>query len=238
MTAYRRFSRDLLHWFPSNARRFPWRRTNNPYRILVTEMLLRKTTARQVNGIYRSFFSQFPNPRSLRNASRLEVARAIESLGLGRVRAAILQRLAACLVSDHRDVVPTTGGSLLLLPGVGEYTANATLCFAFGKRVPLVDVNVIRVVSRVFNISSTRRRARDDPKIWRFVEKQLLPQRMYQEFNMALIDFAALICQERKPRCDECFARSYCKFYNRFPGQNPASGELNQVLMRELGAPA
>jgi A/G-specific adenine glycosylase len=220
MTANSRFSRELLEWFPPNVRLFPWRRTKDPYRILVTELFLRKTTARQVNEIFKPFFSRFPTPRSLHNASRFEIAREIGSLGMGKVRTAILQRLAASLVSDHRNVVPTTKESLLLLPGVGEYTANATLCFAFGKRVPLVDVNVVRVIRRVFNISSTRQRARDDPRIWDFVENQLLPKRSYQEFNTALIDFAALICQDRKPRCDVCFARTYCEFYNRTSRQN------------------
>lgn len=207
----RRVAQSLLRWYGINGRSFPWRTTADPYRVLVAEIFLQKTQASQVLPIYRRFLRKFPTAKSLARASRKDILEEVWSLGLP-ARAAQLQRLARALVVRFGGRVPCSEAELLSLEGVGRYTANAVLCFAFSQRRAVVDANVIRVLSRYFAVTSRRARPRDDRGLWATAEG-LVPRTRSRDYNWAILDFAALICQPRTPKCGECFLRVGCRFY-------------------------
>lgn len=206
-----KFADLLLEWWKLNKRDFPWRRTNNPYVILVSEMLLRKTTAKQVNTIFEKFFTKFPNVKMLAEADEEEIEELIKPLGMEHKRAVLLKKLANELLKNHGGAIPVSQDDLLKLPGVGRYSANAVLCFAYGKDAPLVDVNAIRVFQRVFSVKSQKRRIKDDTTFWEFVA-ETIPKGKAREFNLAIIDFAHGVCKPKKPKCAICPLRVICIF--------------------------
>ncbi|MEM2589578.1 MAG: hypothetical protein QXT44_07275 [Candidatus Bathyarchaeia archaeon] len=206
-----KFADLLLEWWKLNKRDFPWRRTNNPYVILVSEMLLRKTTAKQVNAIFEKFFTKFPNVKMLAEADEEEIEELIKPLGMEHKRAVLLKKLANELLKNHGGAIPASQDDLLKLPGVGRYSANAVLCFAYGKDAPLVDVNAIRVFQRVFSVKSQKRRIKDDTTFWEFVA-ETIPKGKAREFNLAIIDFAHEVCRPKKPKCAICPLCVICIF--------------------------
>lgn len=206
------FAQQLLKWFSKNRRSFPWRETSDPYKVLVAEILLRKTDAGKVSRIYERFVRRYPSFEALINADQRELEDFLRPLGLYRCRAKELMDLARIVMAKHRGKVPHSRWELLELPGVGGYIANAVLCFAFGKTVPLVDTNIIRVVARVFSFKPKRKRARDDPEIWRETGK-IVPNGKAREFNLAMLDLAAASCLPRKPVCGICPVTLLCDYY-------------------------
>ena len=205
-----KFAELLLGWWKSNKRNFPWRRTNDPYIVLISEMLLRKTTAKQVNAIFEKFLAKFPNVKMLAQGRVEEIEEIIKPLGMEHKRATLLKKLSNELLKSE-GVVPASQDELLKLPGVGRYSANAVLCFAYGKDAPLVDVNAIRVFQRVFSFKSQKRRIKDDTAFWEFVA-ETIPKGKAREFNLAVIDFAHEICRSKKPKCTVCPLRVICRF--------------------------
>lgn len=208
------FAKKLLIWHRENALKFPWRETKDPYKILLAEILLRKTTRGQVKELFEELIRRYPNPEKLASAGIKELEKIIEPLGMQKKRALLLIKLAKTIVENYRGSVPEERNELLKLPGVGPYSANAVLCFAYGKQLPLVDTNVIRVVERVFQIKSRKARARTDPMIWSFVEK-LIPKGKAREFNLAMLDFANLVCTPRNPKCYACPIKEICLYPNK-----------------------
>lgn len=206
------FAQRLLKWFSKNKRSFPWRETSDPHKILIAEILLRKTDAGKVLRIYERFIRRYPSFEALINADRRELEDFLRPLGIYRRRAKELMDLARIVKAKHRGKVPHSREEILGLPGVGDYAANAVLCFAFGKTVPLVDTNVIRVVARVFSFKSKRKRARDDPEIWREIGR-IVPKGKARDFNLAILDLAAASCLPRKPVCGICPVTLLCDYY-------------------------
>jgi len=199
----------LRKWFRTNHRQFDWRETKDPYAILLSEVLLQRTQAPQVASHFNRVLCQFPTPTALSVASCDEVYEALRPLGLAK-RARTLVAMARVLVENFEGRVPQDLDSLVELPGVGRYIASATLCFAFGRRVPIVDTNVIRIFSRYFGIVSRERRPKDDPLLWKIAET-LLPRKNIREYNWALIDFAASMCTIRNPSCRDCLMKKECR---------------------------
>jgi len=126
-------------------------------------------------------------------------------------RAVLLKKLANELLKNHGGAIPASQDDLLKLPGVGRYSANAVLCFAYGKDAPLVDVNAIRVFQRVFSVKSQKRRIKDDTTFWEFVA-ETIPKGKAREFNLAIIDFAHEVCRPKKPKCAICPLCVICIF--------------------------
>lgn len=207
-----KFAQRLLKWFIENRRDFPWRKTCDPYKVLIAEIFLRKTDARKALGIYEHFIRRYPGFEALIKVDQRELEDFLRPLGLYRRRAKELIDLARIVTTKHRGEVPRSREELLELPGVGDYIANAVLCFAFAKTVPLLDTNVIRVVTRVFSFKPKRKRARDDPEMWRDV-KQIVPKGKARDFNLAVLDLAAATCLPRKPKCAICPVISLCDYY-------------------------
>lgn len=206
----RYFAKKLLDWRLKNTRDFPWRKTKNPYRILIAETLLRKTTAKQVQQIYSSFLEEYPSPQHLASADGCMLKKILRPLGLENRRAALLKKLAQDLIKKYGGAVPKHKEELMKLPGIGRYSANAVLCLAYGEELPMVDTNVIRVVTRFFGFKSKRVRLKDDPSLWTFVES-ILPSSKAKDFNLGLLDFAARVCTARNPKCNECPMGDLCK---------------------------
>jgi A/G-specific adenine glycosylase len=218
--------RRALAWFRTSGREFPWRRSDDPYAVLIAELLLQRTRADLVEPLYRSFLVEYPTPKALARADADRVIELLRPLGFLH-RSARLPTLGQALVSRHRGRVPRSKAALIALPGVGEYVANAVLTIAFNERRPLLDPNVIRVLDRVFNQRSTRTRPRSDPGLWRYIG-ELLPRRGAREFNLAMVDLGALVCRARRPKCLECPLSSRCVAFN--------SGEIEfDNVVREPG---
>jgi A/G-specific adenine glycosylase len=118
--------------------------------------------------------------------------------------------LAQIVATEHRGEIPHLKEELLELPGIGDYIANAVLCFAYGESVPLLDTNIIRILERVFGIRSSKVRARTDKELWKAVER-IIPPGKAKEFNLAMLDLAALICTSRNPKCSICPTADICK---------------------------
>jgi len=209
---YKQFANSLLRWFKQNKRNFQWREKENPYEVLIAEILLRKTDASKVTKVYDVFLKKYPDPERLATAPLKEIEDVLKPIGLYKRRAKELKCLAKILIDKYDGKVPDSKEELEKLPGVGEYIANAVLCFAYGKSVPIVDTNLIRILDRVFGVRSTKSRPRMDKELWQFAEK-ILPKKEAKNFNLAILDFAALVCTAKKPKCQNCPIRELCRTF-------------------------
>ena len=207
------FRKKILRWYDTNKRSFPWRRTKNPYYILVAEILLQQTDAAKVAKEYSLFINTFPKASKLAAASKSSVNKFISRLGLDyRVNRFI--SVARELEKQFNGKVPDTQEKLLKLPGIGPYIANAVLASAYNKRVAVLDTNIVRILERFFGLTSSKTRARTDPMLWT-AAKQLLPKKtnMCKTWNYALLDFGALVCSHYSPICKECPCRRKCSYF-------------------------
>lgn len=205
------FAKRLLEWFPSHERDFPWRHQADPYRILATEKLLQQTTYGHVMKVYDTFFDTFPNVQDLAKADVRDIEFVIRRLGFQRQRSRQFKEMALTLLEMYAGEVPSTKEDLLTLSGVGNYVANATLCFAFNKDVAIVDMNVRRVVGKFFDWGEF-----NDNEIERRLGR-LIPKGKAKQFNWGIIDFSNLVCA-RKPRCRICFLNDLCSYLQSLRG--------------------
>lgn len=196
------FRRGLLRWFARHGRNFAWRESKDPYIIILSEVLLQRTQARQVASNFNDIILQFPTLQMLYSSRYDVVSKTLQPLGLAK-RVDTLLSMTKILVEQHTGKIPTNPDQLRSLPGIGRYIASATACFAFSRRIPVVDTNVVRIFIRYFGITSKVKRPHEDGLVWRLAEL-LLPRRHVKDYNRALIDFAALVCTARKPSCPQC----------------------------------
>jgi A/G-specific adenine glycosylase len=201
------FSKLLIDWYSKNGRSYPWRVVKDPYHILLAEIMLQRTRADQVMPVYLSFLEAFPNVYSLNEASEEDIISYFSKLGLMH-RAKYVKLLACELVHRYSGKVPCVKKELLSLPAVGAYVSDAVSCFAFNKRVSIIDSNVCRVLARVFGIDA-KGEARRDP-VFRKMADKILPRSQVKEFNWAIIDLAALICRSKKPLHEACPLKELC----------------------------
>ena len=220
------FVRLLMHWHKDNRREFPWRTQRDPYLSLVAEILLQRTPANRVSTFFPHFIRKFPDPQSIMSTSINDLEKFLKPMGLKK-RAEWLAKLVKEICEKHRCRVPDREDALVKLPGVGLYTARAVLCFGFGKDVPIVDVNVARVLSRVFGLSETRKRPSEDEALWLFAAK-LVPKGLGPQYNETLLDHAALICK-KNPQCGDCLISALCSYYQRY--QKTVKGLSSETLM-------
>jgi len=190
----------LLRWYRTSARPLPWRETRNPYKILVSEVMLQQTRVNRVLEKYPRFLKQFPSFSSLAKSTPAEVIVAWRGMGYNN-RAVRLRSLAQIVCNNYRGRLPTDPDTLTQLPGIGRYTANAIACFAFEQHVAVVDTNIARVIRRVFPRSST--------DAWKTAER-ILPARQAYDWNQALMELGALICTASNPRCADCPLLRHC----------------------------
>jgi A/G-specific adenine glycosylase len=197
----------LLGWFKEHARDLPWRRTRDPYAILVSEVMLQQTQVDRVLPYYTRFLERFPTVEDLANAATSDVIRIWAGLGYNR-RAVNLQRAARAVVDELGGTFPDNPADLKKLPGIGAYTAGAIAAFAHERDVAFLDTNMRRVVSRViFGTES----ARESDAIE--AASALVPPGLGWTWNQALIEFGALQCTARRPACIVCPLRDDCAAY-------------------------
>ena len=197
-----RFRRVLLGWYDRNKRDLPWRRTRDPYAIWLSEIMLQQTRVAAVLEHYRIFLERFPNIEALAAATEDAVLAAWSGLGYYR-RARMLHRCAREIVDQRDGGFPKTASDLRELPGIGQYTAAAIASIAFGEPVAVVDGNVERVLQRVGGTNLPSRLS------WQSAQYLLSPSRP-GDFNQAMMELGATICQPRDPQCTKCPVSTLC----------------------------
>jgi A/G-specific adenine glycosylase len=205
-----KFSPPLLRWYRRHRRDLPWRATPpNPYHVLVSEFMLQQTQVATVVPYFLRFIKQFPSPGKLATASQQQVLRLWQGLGYYS-RARNLHAAARAIVAEHGGRIPRDVDALLTLPGVGRYTAGAIASIAFGKREPILDGNVMRVLCRLDGIRTDPREPQTNRRLWKRA-REILPSKGVGDFNSALMELGATICTPRNPQCEVCPLSRRCK---------------------------
>jgi len=201
----------LLSWFGENARDLPWRRTRDPWRVLVSEVMLQQIQVKRAIPFYERFLERFPTVAALAGAPLSDAIRVWGDLGRYR-RVVNLHRTARIVVEEHGGRVPSDPEVLVGLPGIGPYTAGAVACFAYEKDVPFFDTNMHRVLHRVF-FGPDAPAATAKPKEIRVLASHLVPEGRGWAWNQAVMEFGALHCTARRPACPDCPLREHCRAY-------------------------
>lgn len=201
--------KGLLAWADeSNLREFPWRNTTSTYEVLVAEVLLQQTLASKVVPVYEELLDRYPGPAEIADADSDEVTDLLEPLGFHNQRARALVENGR-LIRD--EGMPESVEDLKNnLNYVGDYAANATACFGYGERRPVVDTNVVRIYERLFDLNLNPQ----EEATWEFAES-FLPQTEFVKYNLTLLDLGAKICTSTSPNCEECPLSNECEYYGR-----------------------
>src|SRR5436190_12264663 len=206
------FRRRLLSWYSRHGRDLPWRQTRDPYAILVSEFMLQQTQVATVIPYYQRWFRRFPGFASLARASENEVLRAWQGLGY-YARARNLHTTAKTVMDRHGGNFPREIEKMRQLSGIGKYTAHAVASFAFNQSVPIIEANTGRVLARLFDLRESIDSDLGRRTLWQHAAS-LLPKSDAATFNSALLDLGALICVARKPKCDICPVKAFCRAKN------------------------
>jgi A/G-specific adenine glycosylase len=206
------FRRSLLRWFRCHGRDLPWRKTRDPYAILVSEFMLQQTQVATVIPHYNKWLRRFPDFASVARASQNDVLHAWQGLGYYN-RARNLHAASKIVQDRHRGSFPGDIAAIRELPGVGRYTANAVATFAFHQSVPIVETNTARLLARLFDMRAPIDSAIGREKLWNRAAK-LVPRRHAARFNSALVDLGALVCLPDKPKCNVCPVKKFCRTKN------------------------
>jgi A/G-specific adenine glycosylase len=197
-----RIADRLTAWFREHKRDLPWRGAD-PYGVWVSEIMLQQTTVAAVIPFYRRFMARFPTLESLADAPLDDVLTHWAGLGY-YARARNLHRAAQLVMQQHGGSVPNAPETIEALPGIGRYTAGAILSIAYGLPRPLVDANVIRVLSRVFGLTGDPKSTANQAALWHYAERLVAASDAPGDFNQGLMELGALICNPSDPRCEQC----------------------------------
>jgi A/G-specific adenine glycosylase len=209
--ARRAFRRKLLDWYDRNGRSLPWRETTDPYHILVSEIMLQQTQVDRVLPKYHEWLGKYPSFEALAEAPEQDVTDTWYPLGYN-IRPKRLQAIAREAVATYGGKLPDDGPTLMSFKGIGEYTAGAIRSFAFRQRAAILDTNVARVLFRVFIGRGQPKAHATKRLLWR-ISASLVPRSRAFDFNQALMDFGAMLCTARKPKCLICPMASQCAAY-------------------------
>jgi A/G-specific adenine glycosylase len=209
--ARRAFRRKLLEWYDLNGRTLPWRETSDPYHILVSEIMLQQTQVDRVLPKYHEWLHRYPSFEALAEAPEKDVTNTWYPLGYN-IRPKRLQAIAREAVANYGGKLPSDEATLLSFKGIGEYTAGAIRSFAFRERAAILDTNVARVLFRVFIGRGLPKAHATKRQLWS-ISESLVPHRRAFDFNQALMDFGAMLCTARKPKCLICPMASQCSAY-------------------------
>jgi A/G-specific adenine glycosylase len=216
------FQYRVVEYYEQHGRKnLPWRLTSNPWKILLAEMLLRKTTARQVLPIYEVLSIIDTDALAVMRRAKLEDI--LKPIGIYRERAKLIIA-AAKKVSEAGTEELVKEEFLTTIKGAGPYAVNTVLCFAEGHQRPALDSNMIRILERVFKIKSVKRRAHTDSELWK-VAGEIVPQDKAREYNWGILDLGALVCKSRGPICEECCLNDMCFYYGNMQETNIGIGD-------------
>lgn len=204
----RRFRKKLLSWYTQHKRDLPWRKSKNPYRVWISEVMLQQTQVETVKPYFQRFVKAFPTVKKLAAADEQEVLRLWEGLGYYR-RARQLHTAAQQLVSEHSSKFPEDVETLQSLPGIGRYTAGAIASIAFDRRAPILEANTIRLFARLIAYSEDPTKAAGQRLLWKAAE-DVLPRKEVAQFNQALMELGSLVCTPNNPDCENCPVASLC----------------------------
>ena len=205
------FRRRLLDWYRKHGRELPWRETRDPYRVLVSEIMLQQTQVDRVLPKYEEWIDRYPTFGALAAADDQDVIRTWYPLGYN-IRPRRLQAIARESVDRFDGRLPDDEATLRSFKGIGAYTAGAVMSFAFGKRAAIVDTNVARVLFRIFVGKGDPSAHAMKAHLW-VVSRAVLPHRHVYDFNQALMDFGATVCSARKPACPACPMKAKCRSF-------------------------
>lgn len=228
---FKRFVPALLNWFSANARDLPWRRTRDPYPIWVSEIMLQQTQVKTVIPYWERWMRELPTIKAAANARPAKVHKLWEGLGY-YTRARNLQKAAKQIVKMHNGKLPVNFAAVLALPGIGRYTAGAICSIAFNQPTPILDGNVVRVLTRVFGIAANPKEKETNAQLWKLAETlvrlaevqswgatageparehaPLAKNKNCSHFNQSLMELGAMVCTPRNPRCKICPAQKLC----------------------------
>lgn len=220
---------ELLDWFAANRRELPWRKSYTPYQVWISEVMLQQTQMDRAVVYFTRWVNRFPDLASLAAAPEQEVLRLWEGLGYYS-RARNLLKAARQLCDQHNGRLPEDHAALLALPGIGRYTAGAIMSLAFNHDHPIVDANVERLFSRLFNLAAPVKEPNTARFIWQKAE-ELIPPGQARFFNQALMELGALICQPRTPRCHQCPVAGHCQALAlNIVEQRPVAGKPTESI--------
>lgn len=223
-----KFQDALLTWFDRNKRDLPWRKTYLPYHVWISEVMLQQTQMDRVVDYFKQWMKRFPDVDSVGAASEEEILQLWEGLGYYS-RARNLHKTAQILSGGHGEL-PDTYKELLSLPGIGRYTAGAILSIAFNQEYPIVDANIERVFSRIFNIASPVKDKENSRFIWEKAA-ELIPSGKARYFNQALMELGALICLPLHPQCNQCPISSECvSLHLGIVDERPVPGKSTDII--------
>lgn len=209
--ARRRFRRAILAWYRRNGRDLPWRRTSDPYHILVSEVMLQQTQVDRVLPKYHEWLDKYPSLAALASAPEDEVSHTWRPLGYN-IRPRRLHAIARESVARYGGQLPSDHETLISFKGIGAYTAGAIRSFAFRERAAIVDTNVARVLFRAFIHRGDPKSHAMKKQLWA-VSEALVPRKHVFDFNQALMDLGATICVARTPKCDACPLTRLCRSF-------------------------
>lgn len=206
------FSQVLLKWYNRHKRDLPWRRTKDPYKIWISEIMLQQTTVNTVISYYDRWVKEFPEVKDVARARADKLLKMWQGLGYyNRVRN--IQKAAQMIVLEFKGRLPDQAEQLRKLPGFGPYTTGAVLSIAFDKRFPIVDANVRRVFMRMLAIQKLIN-PKVDQEIYQYLD-QILPFKQVGDFNQGLMELGALICRPKEPLCSVCPVKDFCQAYKQ-----------------------
>ena len=224
----RRFRRNLRNWYAKHGRDLPWRRTGDPYRIWISEIMLQQTTVVAVVPYFERFIQRFPTIHNLAAADEDEVLRYWEGLGYYS-RARNIHKTARLIACDYDGRFPSDPRLLMKFPGIGRYTAGAIASFAFDRPAPIVEANTLRLYSRLLGYTGDPRATAGQRLLWDFAER-VVPRRQPSHFNQALMDVGATVCTSAEPACNRCPVQSCCEaFANGLQAAIPVSAARPQT---------
>jgi A/G-specific adenine glycosylase len=207
------FRKRLLAWYDENGRDLPWRRAADPYRILVSEIMLQQTQVDRVLPKYVEWLQKYPSLESLAAAPVEDAVSTWYPLGYN-IRPRRLHSIAREAVASYGGQLPRDEATLLSFKGIGQYTAGAIRSFAFGERAAILDTNVARVLFRIFIGDGSPRAHATRKRLWD-ISRALVPNKRVFDFNQALMDFGAMTCVARKPKCLFCPMARMCRSRGR-----------------------
>ena len=224
MTKQKTFQRALLGWYREHGRDLPWRRTRDPYAILVSEFMLQQTQVGTVLPYYKDWLRRFPNFAALACASETEVLHAWQGLGYYN-RARNLRATAKIVATRHCGHFPKSIDQLQQLPGVGKYTAHAIATFAFDQPLAIIEANTSRLLSRLLDLRIPIDSTAGRNALWN-AASALTPKKAPAAYNSALLDLGALVCLPRQPKCGVCPVKKFCRAKNpkSLPIKRPRPG--------------
>lgn len=203
---------EMLEWVEMQGREYPWRNTQDPWKIYITEILLQRTRADQVQTVYEPFFNNYSGPAEIREADNIEIRNDIEMLGFAKQRTRTITDIARFLGEHHDDRVPSDQGELMKPWRVGPYSARATLLFAFNRPMGLVDSNIARVLSRIFDLSLSNQPHKNPDLLSLMTALGSVDPGYCRAFHLALLDIGDAICSPNNPDCPSCPLLTSCQY--------------------------